>query len=101
MSPRSCFSPCFTSADDGRLKDGVAAADRMPPLSFPSAPGSERAPLAFFDAAGREEQGRFGASKLNRREAACIAKVAAALLADVKPDDLGVITPCGMPFPLL
>ena len=55
--------------------------------------GGARSPLAFYNAAGREQSDRQGTSKLNRREASAVATVALAMLKDVLPSDLGVITP--------
>ena len=127
----------------GKLEDGVRASDRAPPAAFPSVMlkegvGSEasrgagadgveaadsgrcaappmKSPLAFLDVPdGREESGRNGVSKLNRREAAIIATVAKRLIrvgiapdlewdsdSDavserehvVQPIDVGIITP--------
>jgi superfamily I DNA and/or RNA helicase len=90
----------------GKLEDGVVAAQRQPPRSFPAPAakiddavggrlrdGASRLPLAFVDVPGREQSGRHGASKLNRAEAAYIAATARAVLTDLPAADLGIISP--------
>ena len=99
-------------------KAGLQGAEPHPskPASMPASKPEQviRSPLAFLDLPhGREERGRHGVSKLNRREAAAIAEVAVAMLArgregrsgdgggaggdeefrSLQPADIGIITP--------
>jgi len=78
---------------DGRLQDGVSAADRPTPAGF-LWPDWE-APVAFIPIDGSEQVDSEGQSKSNLDEAGRLLTVVQGLLApgDLQPSDIGVITP--------
>lgn len=75
---------------EGRLVDGVTAADREPVSGFgwPAAGG-----VAFLPTNDPEESTPDGSSKLNHGEAALMVRIVDQLLLSVPPSDIGVISP--------
>ena len=78
---------------DGRLEDGIDAADRPAPAGF-IWPNWD-APVAYVPVEGEEDASGDGASKENRAEAALAVHIVDMLLAggDITPVDIGVVTP--------
>ena len=77
----------------GRLEDGVTAADRPAPAGFVW-PNWD-APVAFIPVDGSEDTSPDGASKQNMDEAGLAVRVVDMLLSggDITPHDIGVVTP--------
>jgi len=77
----------------GRLEDGVTAADRPAPAGFVW-PNWD-APVAFIPVDGSEDTSPDGASKQNMDEAGLAVRVVDMLLSggDLTPHDIGVVTP--------
>eukprot|EP00445_Apocalathium_hangoei_P001129 CAMPEP_0203855348 /NCGR_PEP_ID=MMETSP0359-20131031/9590_1 /ASSEMBLY_ACC=CAM_ASM_000338 /TAXON_ID=268821 /ORGANISM="Scrippsiella Hangoei, Strain SHTV-5" /LENGTH=933 /DNA_ID=CAMNT_0050771895 /DNA_START=50 /DNA_END=2848 /DNA_ORIENTATION=- len=75
---------------DGQLKDGVTAAKRppMPGFDWPAA-----GPVAFVPCTTPEQGTRDGSSKQNEGECDIVLSLLDRLLRDVKPEDIGVISP--------
>ncbi|MDE0707694.1 MAG: AAA domain-containing protein [Candidatus Poseidoniales archaeon] len=77
----------------GRLEDGITAADRPAPAGFVW-PNWD-APVAFIPVEGSEDTSPDGASKQNMDEAGLAVRVVDMLLSggDLTPHDIGVVTP--------
>lgn len=78
---------------NGNLQNGVSADERIHyNVNFPW-PNPHK-PMFFYHIAGQEEFSASGTSYLNRKEADFIEKAVTALLkCNVKPDQIGIITP--------
>ena len=79
---------------NGRLLDGISAADRVPPSGFPwPVPGR---PVAFVPVnRGREATSGSSESKMNAAEAQVTRRIVDMLLSggDVAAEDIGIVTP--------
>lgn len=80
---------------EGRLQNGVAAADRDISEKFPDLHWLDNEhPLFFMMVDGQEEMAGGGTSYVNRAEAVVVEKVATLLMkSGVVPEEIGVITP--------
>ena len=92
MHPTLCDFPSGRFYD-GRLQDGVSAADRPAPAGFIWPDWDS--PVAFIPIDGSEQVDAEGQSRSNLDEAARLVTVVQDLLApgDLQPRDIGVITP--------
>jgi len=75
---------------EGKLTDGITADTRVPPKCLP---WSHKGPILFYPTFGNEETKPHNQSKFNIDEAKLVAQVTKKLLSEMKPSEVGVITP--------
>jgi regulator of nonsense transcripts 1 len=77
---------------EGALQNGVTDAERLSDVPFPWPDRTRQ--LMFYQQRGTEEISSSGTSFVNRQESVAVEKIVTAFLShDVKPEQIGVITP--------